>query len=75
MKDKQYIDIFEEKAIEYALQENNEKLFEDKANLLIKLEKYEDAAEVALRIKDKFEEIFNIAYSRVKNDSSSGNIW
>ena len=51
-----------EKAIEYVLQENNENLFEEKANLLIKLEKYEEAAEVALRINDadKFEEIFNI---------------
>ena len=59
-----------EKAIEYALQENNENLFEEKANLLIKLEKYEEAAEVALRINDadKFEEIFNIIFSRVKND-------
>ena len=59
-----------EKALEYVLKENNENLFEEKANLLIKLEKYEEAAEVALRIKEqeKFEEIFNSIGSKVRND-------
>ena len=59
-----------EKALEYVLKENNENLFEEKANLLIKLEKYEEAAEVALRIKEqeKFEEIFNSIGSKVRHD-------
>jgi len=56
-----------EKAIEYALKENNENLYEDKTNFLIKMEKYEDAAEVAIKIKDndKFDELFNIIASKV----------
>ena len=56
-----------EKAIEYALKENNENLYEDKTNFLIKMEKYEDAAEVAIKIKDndKFDELFNIIGSKV----------
>ena len=61
-----------EKAYEYAQKENNENLFEDKANFLIKLEKYEEAAEVAIRIKDddKCEELFNIIGSKVGKDSN-----
>ena len=56
-----------EKAIEYALKENNEILYEDKTNFLIKMEKYEEAAEVAIKIKDndKCDELFNIIGSKV----------
>ena len=59
-----------EKAIEYALKENNDNLLEDKINLLIKLEKYEEAAESALKIKDldKCLEYFNNISSKVGND-------
>ena len=59
-----------EKALEYAQKENNENLYEDKADLLIKLENYEDAAETALKIKDqeKFEELFNIIATKVGGD-------
>ena len=50
-----------EKAIEYALKENDKELLEDKVNFLIKLDKLEEAAETAIKIKknnDKVEEIF-----------------
>ena len=49
------------KALEYAQKENNELLVEEKVDILIKLEKYIEAAEAALKIKDrdKFEEIFD----------------
>ena len=61
-----------EKAIKYALKENNENLFEDKVNFLIKLEKYEEAAEVAISIKDadKCDELFNIIGSKVGKDAN-----
>ena len=60
-----------EKALEYAQKENNELLVEEKVDILIKLEKYIEAAEAALKIKDrdKFEEIFdNKLGPKVKND-------
>ena len=59
-----------EKAIEFALKENNDSLLEEKINLLIKLEKYEDAAEAALKIKDeeKCLEKFNNIGSKLGND-------
>ena len=59
-----------EKALEYALKENKDNLYEDKAILLIKLEKYTEAGEAALKIKDrdKFEEIFNMIGSKIAND-------
>ena len=49
-----------ENAIEYVLKEKDEILLEDKAYLLIKLGKYEESSETALKIKivQKFEEIF-----------------
>jgi DNA helicase-4 len=52
--------------------ETKENLYEDKANLLIKLEKYEDAAEVAIKIKDqdKCDEIFNILAKKLSNDKA-----
>ena len=59
------------KALEYAQKENNELLVEEKVDILIKLEKYIEAAEAALKIKDrdKFEEIFdNKLGPKVKND-------
>ena len=60
-----------DKALEYAQKENNELLVEEKVDILIKLEKYIEAAEAALKIKDrdKFEEIFdNKLGPKVKND-------
>ena len=60
-----------EKALEYAQKENNELLVEEKVDILIKLEKYIEAAEAALKIKDrdKFEEIFdNKLGPKVKNN-------
>ena len=61
-----------EKAVEYALKENNDNLLEDKINLLIKLEKYEEAAEAALKIKDldKCIEYFNNISNKVGNDQA-----
>ena len=58
------------KAEDYANRENNVNLFEDKANLLIKLEKYIEAGEAALKIKDrdKFEEIFNTIGKKTANN-------
>ena len=58
------------KAEDYAIKENNVNLFEDKANLLIKLEKYIEAGEAALKIKDrdKFEEIFNTIGKKTANN-------
>ena len=58
------------KASIYAEKENNVNLFEDKANLLIKLEKYIEAGEAALKIKDrdKFEEIFNTIGKKTANN-------
>ena len=57
------------KSEEYAMKENNVNLFEDKANLLIKLEKYIEAGEASLKIKDrdKFEEIFNTIGKKTAN--------
>ena len=45
---------------------------EDKINLLIKLEKYEEAAEAALKIKDldKCIEYFNNISNKVGNDQA-----
>ena len=59
-----------QKALEYADKETKENLYEDKANLLIKLEKYREAAEAALKIKDrdKFEEIFNTIAKKLSNN-------
>ena len=60
-----------DKALEYAQKENNELLVEEKVDILIKLEKYIEAAEAALKIKDrdKFEEIFdNKLGPKVKNN-------
>ena len=59
-----------EKAYEYALKEKDENLLEDKAYLLIKLGKYEEAAETALKIKstEKFDEIFNAIGAKVGKD-------
>lgn len=59
-----------EKAKEYALKENKDILYEDKAMLLIKLEEYIEAGEAALKIKDrdKFEEIFNMIGQKVGNN-------
>ena len=62
---------YKDKALEYAQKENNELLVEEKVDILIKLEKYIEAAEAALKIKDrdKFEEIFdNKLGPKVKND-------
>ena len=61
-----------DKAIFYAEKETKENLNEEKANLLIKLEKYEDAAEVAIKIKDqdKCDEIFNILAKKLSNDKA-----
>ena len=61
-----------EKAVEYALKENNDNLLEEKINLLIKLEKYEEAAEAALKIKDldKCVEYFNNISNKVGNDQA-----
>ena len=59
-----------QKALDYADKETKENLYEDKANLLIKLEKYREAAEAALKIKDrdKFEEIFNTIAKKLSNN-------
>ena len=40
-----------DKALEYAMQENNNELYEDKINFLIEIEKYLEAAEAALSDK------------------------
>ena len=50
-----------EKAIEFARKETSDNTLEEKIDFLIKLEQYEEAAELALKVKDndKFEEIFN----------------
>lgn len=61
---------YKDKAREYALKENRENLYEEKINLLLKLEEHEEAAKVAIKIKDidKFEELVNTILNKVRND-------
>lgn len=63
----------EVKAIEYAQKEDKENLFEEKANFFLKLGKYEEAALVAVKIKDDdiFENIFNIIANKTGKDKAT----
>ena len=63
------------RALEYAKKENKENLYEEKANFLIKMEEYEEAAKVVVKIKDqdKFEELANNIMNKVGRNSDKQN--